>query len=40
MIKIKQVGDIDGVATIEEWSGFCKLSLKNINAKKKSFKLN
>ena len=30
-VNIKQVGDIDGVAAIDEWPGFCKyMSEKNV----------
>ena len=39
MIKIKQVGDIDGVAAIEEWSGFRKYKFAKHKGKEEKFQM-
>ena len=39
-IAINQVGDIDGVAAIEEWSGFCKYMFEKHIAKEEKFLMN
>ena len=39
-VTINQVGDIDGVAAIEEWPGFHKYMFKKQKAKEEKFQMN
>ena len=39
-VAINQVGNIDGVAAIEEWSGFCKYMFEKHIAKEEKFLMN
>ena len=35
---MNQIGDIDDVATTEEWPAFCNYMFENVKLRKKSFK--
>ena len=39
-VTINQVGDIDGVAAIEEWPGFRKYMFENRKAEEEKFQMN
>ena len=38
-VTINQIGDIDGVAVIEEWLGFCQYMFEKRKAKEEKFQM-